>query len=495
MEKQEGSKPTAQRPERPRAVVLDANCMPRGRVDLDRLRKWADDLSSESIELWLPETVVWEWAEHAAAERSRVTSAYRKDRRGLVASGFDLPTIDELSHDRAIEILIRAITSLHDNVIIIPIDGAVATAALRDQVLQLPPGSKLETTSKRRPWVKTGAADSAAVRAVHAHAGGNSNYAIVTRDSDWLQVYEAHGWPIPTIYPSLPDLREALFIITSADEAVPRILSFLARAIAQYDDRIPLGSIAGGGRLVGFFAEEQETDVYTADVELVEAVAGIDDVELVEETTALLATVYLLVQLNVTKMSYDPTDSSWSNTSRIVSDALLRCRMVFDVSDGRIMSAGPESDPVVAGGPNEDYWESEDAFSEGAIDALHALPGLHKFDWPEAFEDERSWTGALANGKPIKLNLEGSPYEEWQLTVRVPNENESDEEATLICTYNDDAWIGGSEGLYYKPPYQLWLADSPHRGSAPWHLNARILSVAYSLPRARFSAETGLDDL
>jgi hypothetical protein len=67
-----------------------------------------------------------------------------------------------------------------------------------------------------------------------------------------------------------------------------------------------LGSIQGRGHLAGFVDDEQEADVHTADVEIIQAVAGIDDVEVVEETSALLATVYLLAQLNVTTLSPDP---------------------------------------------------------------------------------------------------------------------------------------------------------------------------------------------
>ena len=160
------------------------------------------------------------------------------------------------------------------------------------------------------------------------------------------------------------------------------------------------------------------------------------------------------------------------------------------------MAARPESDPLVAAGPAERYSAPEDAFFEGALDALRALPGLQHLDWPEAYErGQKSWSGTLANGRPIELELDGSVFEEWQLTVRLPEENESDEEETLICSYDADAWVGGSEGFYLDPPWQLGLAGLPFRGSAPWQLNARILRAAYDLPRARFSAETGLDDL
>src|SRR6266704_3621525 len=208
-----------------RAVVLDTNCMSRGRINLDRLREWADDLRSESIELWLPETVVWEWAEHSAADLAVATGTYQASWPGLVAAGFDLPAIEDLSPERATQMVIDAIMSVHENVVIVAIDGASAHAALRDQILQLPPGSKVNTKEKRTPWVKTGAADSAAVRAVHAHAGGSSDYAVGTRDSHWSKTYAAQGWDVPSIHRSLEELRKALFSITSAEEAVPRVLS------------------------------------------------------------------------------------------------------------------------------------------------------------------------------------------------------------------------------------------------------------------------------
>ena len=494
MDERAGAEAEERVADRLRAVVLDANCMSRGRINLDRLRQWADDLHSESIELWLPEIVVWEWAEHSAADRAAATSAYEVSRPGLIAAGFDLPVIEELSPEQAAQVVMDAIAAVHENVVVVTVDGSSARAALRDQILQLPPGSKVSTKDKRTPLVKTGAADGAAVRSVHAHAAGSSDYAVVTRDRHWREIYEGQGWEVPLIYQSLEDLRKALFNISSADEAVPRILSFMAGSIAQRDGRIVLGSLAGGSHLNAHLQDyEQETNVHTVDVELIQAVAGLEDVELVEETGALLATVYLLADLIVTMMSYDPTDSSWETLSRPVPDALVRGRTIFEVRDGRIMAARPESEPLVAAGPSERYSESEDAFFEGAVDALRALPGLQQFEWPEAFEGQKSWSGTLANGRPIELELEGSVFEEWQLTVRLPKDDGSGEEETLICSYDDNAWVGGSEGFYLEPPWQLRLADLPHHGSAPWQLNARILRAAYDLPRASFAAETGLD--
>jgi hypothetical protein len=480
--------------DRLRAVVLDANCMPKGRINLKRLGQWAEELHSESIELWLPEPVVWEWAEHSAADRAAATSAYEVARPGLLAAGFNLPEVEELSQEEATQVVIDAIQAVHENIFVIEVDGTSSRAALRDQILDLPPASKISTGDKRRPTVKTGAADSAAVRSIHTHAGGSSDYAVVTADDHWRETYEAQGWDVPLIYRSMRDLRRVLFSITSADEAVPRILSFVARSIAQRDGRIEVGSLSGGGRLIADPGEdEQEVNVTTVEVDLIQAVAGLEGVELVEETGALLARVYLLADVHVTTMSIDPSGLFFLPKYRLVSDALVRGRMYFEVSDGIIMSARPESESLIAVDPSDEYMEAEEAFFE-ALDALSTLPGLHQLDWPEAFEGERSWSGELANGRVIELELEGSVFEDWKLTVRLPDDTEPSLEETLMCSYDSDAWAGGSEGLYRRPPWQLRLADLPFGGSAPWQLNARVLRVAYGLPSAGFSAETGIDD-
>ncbi|WP_214107776.1 hypothetical protein [Acrocarpospora catenulata] len=54
--------------ERLLAVVLDANAYGRGRPDLGDLERTALRLRGIGIETWVPEPVVWEWAEHLAED-------------------------------------------------------------------------------------------------------------------------------------------------------------------------------------------------------------------------------------------------------------------------------------------------------------------------------------------------------------------------------------------------------------------------------------------
>lgn len=70
----------------------------------------------------------------------------------------------------------------------------------------------------------------------------------------------------------------------------------------------------------------------------------------------------------------------------------------------------------------------------------------------------------MPNGKVIELELEGSAFEDWQLTVRLLNDTEPILEETLMCSYDPDAWVGGSDGLYLRPA----LAATFGTSSLPW---------------------------
>ena len=53
-----------------RAVVLDANVMSRGRLTLDVIDEIVAVIEERELdaEVWVPEPVVWEWAEHACSD-------------------------------------------------------------------------------------------------------------------------------------------------------------------------------------------------------------------------------------------------------------------------------------------------------------------------------------------------------------------------------------------------------------------------------------------
>lgn len=139
-----------------RVVVLDTN-MSGGKGDFSEswVRGLAGRLGGQGVELWVPQVVLWEWAEHAAATQEGVLPGLRKLDRlnisGLPAAPTKTLTTPEIA--AAIEANLQAMP----NVEVVPVGGESAIAALKDQVLLTGPGD-------RKEGVKTGAADSALVR-------------------------------------------------------------------------------------------------------------------------------------------------------------------------------------------------------------------------------------------------------------------------------------------------------------------------------------------
>src|SRR5579883_257510 len=126
-----------------RAVVVDANVFSEGRPDLKRLDSLATRLADIDIEMFVPEPVAWEWAEHLAAdiENHRVTTraTQKKLERALLNPGnLSLPYP---SKQATVGAFLAALNSL-EYVGILPLTGESARQALRDQILLTGPGSQ-----------------------------------------------------------------------------------------------------------------------------------------------------------------------------------------------------------------------------------------------------------------------------------------------------------------------------------------------------------------
>ena len=51
-------------------LVIDTNAVRRGTFSTGALRQWIDVVQMDATEIYLPEVVIWEWAEHAASAHS-----------------------------------------------------------------------------------------------------------------------------------------------------------------------------------------------------------------------------------------------------------------------------------------------------------------------------------------------------------------------------------------------------------------------------------------
>lgn len=171
-------------PEDLAAVCLDANAMSRGLLNLTAIEDLVEVIESQELDVpvMIPETVVWEWAEHLAADIADVTTTVHRLQLQASSAGVPLLVPDgwpaELATDTVVDAVMRAVSGI-EGVEVLPLrPDSIAVEALRDQVL-------LRGPARRKKDVKTGAADSAAFRLIDAErfrVGGT--FLVVSADQD-----------------------------------------------------------------------------------------------------------------------------------------------------------------------------------------------------------------------------------------------------------------------------------------------------------------------
>jgi len=179
-------------------VVIDTNVY--GSNGEFRARSFAADArlcEANEVDVWVPEVVVWEWAEHA---HTRAVTAHTASTRAWSilkdanVRGLEwvVPNVDQLIDG------IRSAIEAHPNAHIVDCEPDNALLALRDQVLQQGAGSKKE-------GIKTGAADSAWLRDVASQNGGDlDGLLILTGDRSAVEgVCAKEAWSTPQIASSL----------------------------------------------------------------------------------------------------------------------------------------------------------------------------------------------------------------------------------------------------------------------------------------------------
>jgi hypothetical protein len=166
-----------------RAVVLDSNAFGHARPDLAFLQDPAQRLDTIGIQTWVPEPVAWEWAQHLAEDWQKVHTAMAEERRRLLRAGLaghSSPYEDARAVVNAFLARLAAVPHLT----VIPLSAENALQAVRDQILQIPPG-------RRKNEVKTGASDSAWLRAVLDQVDGDTErLLIVSEDKDIRAAFE-----------------------------------------------------------------------------------------------------------------------------------------------------------------------------------------------------------------------------------------------------------------------------------------------------------------
>jgi hypothetical protein len=189
-----------------RYLVFDANVFGRDALPNIRLiERYAEACRRRDVALLIPESVVWELAEHAMAQSDEVLDIierHNRKREEWGVSRIELPDAFSLDDIR------RQVEGVGAKTI--ELSGGDAKEALKDQVLQVGAGTKKGKT-------KTGGSDSAAFRSVATEYGNViENVLIVTADIDAAtSTFDRLGMTRPRIAKHLGEIG-ALFDETVA---------------------------------------------------------------------------------------------------------------------------------------------------------------------------------------------------------------------------------------------------------------------------------------
>ncbi|MGW4784891.1 hypothetical protein [Streptomyces sp. NPDC004230] len=356
------------------AIVFDTNSFPNGGLRLSTLKEWERWARLAGLEIWLPEPVVWELAEHAATAWHELQTITNRAGKALSHAGLQARTASPYgSRDDVIKEIEAKIRSLGTTVHVLRLDGDVAVDALKDQILQRKP-------AKSRDGVKTGASDSAWLRQVLKNAGGDPDkFVIVGGDKDVYEAFREWKLSTPWMVP-LRDLQKALFVLEEPDASVvEKIASFVRNAITapleggrHPDGTLEIGEIKDPARLIDDWEADSLGDARLASVD---AFAGLGQVKINRLTGAASAQVFLSAQVEYTNWTLDADGQVWTR-SGLIAGVVVRDVLSFTLEDGGVSRAESESGEAESfRSSGADFDDAEQAFSE-LMDTLTLVPGV-----------------------------------------------------------------------------------------------------------------------
>lgn len=466
-----------------RAVVFDANAFGFGRPDLAFLEDLARRLQTIGIETWVPEPVAWEWAQHLAEDWEKIQTATASERRQLRRArlaGHESPYGDKRA---VIDAFLQELeTVAHLSVIALPPESALL--ALRDQILLIPPG-------RRKGDVKTGASDSAWLRAVlDVVDGDTARLLLVSQDKDVKAAFAEWKKPCPLMR-QRSELKATMSEFTVDQGRAENLISQYLTAVLN--DSLATGESLDFGidaatsleRAVASSLEDHEPDtgLYGASLTRLTGLAGILDTyveapaaeaegqprtsELGPPATyTALATVFFLADAQATvSRLYDGEDPRVDTHD--YEGVLVRVPMSFDIRDGSVIAARGEDEASVF--LDHDRYDEPDEAAAELLDALGAVPGLTPPEWPEASSEIGLVAGAHAT--PVSMEI-SEPLGEWQLDVNI-----GDDTAELRCVYDDSGLVSDHEDTFYVfPPYHAEFRGDQYASRNPfWALNQWII--------------------
>ncbi|MFD8823812.1 hypothetical protein ACFV1C_15785 [Streptomyces sp. NPDC059605] len=393
------------------AIVFDTNSFPHGGLNLDLLREWGERASEDGLEVWMPEPVLWELAEHAAASWDAWQASTNRARKSMQAAGLKIPSDDPYSSRAEVMAAVDAsVRSLAPSVRIIALDGDLAVEALRDQVQIRPPANK-------KSDVKTGAADSAWIRQVLRAANNDiDSFVIVGSDADVYDAFKGWDLPKPHMVP-LHALHRTLFVLeTPNNEIKDALMRFLQGVVGQPleagrtpDENLALGQPGVLTELVDEWEDDQIRDV---ELGRIRAVVGMSEVKISPRGLAT-AQVFLLVDAEYSGWRIDEDGTLVAHSSSI-PQILVRDVLSFVLDGGTVTRARSETGQATASRADDQaYSDPSDALFE-LIDTLKLIPGAE-----EDLELLSDGTGSTtySNGFALALEVEhggGDPH--WTAT-------------------------------------------------------------------------------
>jgi hypothetical protein len=295
------------------ACALDANCMPKGRLVLDHVVQLADVIDEQDldVEIWIPEPVVWEWAEHLFDDLNRARERYTDTLDDADAAGLEVPdgaAADEMTELHSVVTGIEDALNDVDHVVVLSLSTypTAAVQGLRDQVLQLGVGRR--KTDPDGKGVKTGAADSATFRLIEHRAGLNLvRVVLISADKDARTYFEES--PGPQILKSIWSAKRSLLKLLTGSEAAHEAVK---QAVAE--DLPDLETLAGATLEGGSHAFSEhyfdQSRYLTTEISAlgVDSVVAVTDVEVSKSDGYATAQARITVALQLEAVWWDDFD-------------------------------------------------------------------------------------------------------------------------------------------------------------------------------------------
>ncbi|MDJ0458238.1 hypothetical protein PUN71_013610 [Arthrobacter sp. NQ7] len=302
------------------AIALDTNIFAEA-PGMETLRSLCSRADKHGrIEIWVTDTVIWEWGQHLHGHHVSLRAATKK----LHSAGFSVEVPDEkTAKDIALD-LSGVITSLGSSIRVLS-TADFAHEALRDQIL-------LEGPAKRKSEVKTGAADSAHLRAyIHEGRSRDLEYVVVSADKDTRNAYQQWlGTEGPHIFSDLRRATEKIFgsVPSDADGLSLALRLAYEGNVLLRDVTISEGNMGDWEDLVPDDISSLSFDVDAASAKLV----GLNHTK--QDVTALTFTASYLAEVRIAGL----LESPWSRGSTRTQEATVpRALLRADIS----LPAGP----------------------------------------------------------------------------------------------------------------------------------------------------------